>query len=95
MKPPCALCPYRKDVEPYLTPERGLQLAMATRSRTHRFICHESVRSLGGTGPRRLCTGFALLRAQEAGNRLVRPSEPVYGSMGEMIATYMRLGERP
>lgn len=92
MTQPCKACPYRKDVVPYLTPERGLQLAMMTRHRGPGFICHESVKSLGGKGPRRTCIGFAMLRAQEAGHRFVRPDDPVYRTMGDMIARYAKEG---
>lgn len=92
MSGPCKLCPFRKDVPPYLTKQRGVQLAMLTRNRVADFTCHESIKSLGGIGPRRTCIGFATLRAQEAGGRFVKPDELVYQTMGEMIAAYLEKG---
>jgi len=92
MSAPCEHCPYRKDVTPYLTPQRGLELAMLTRRRDAAFHCHESTFGpRGGRRPKRLwrlCIGFAMLRAQEAGNRFVGEDEPVYQTMGAMIIAY-------
>ena len=90
MKEPCEHCPFRKDVVPYLTPARGMQLATLTRNPRGVFYCHETVRNLGGKGPKTMCRGFAILRAQEAGNRFVKEDETTYRTMGDMILAYTR-----
>jgi hypothetical protein len=96
MKGPCDNCPFRKDVQPFLTQRRGVELAALTRHPNGKFHCHETVYTAGGNRrPRRLwqlCIGFATLRAQEAGNRFVKPDETVYGSMGEMMQRYLEDG---
>ena len=92
MSKPCKACPFRRDVHPYLTKQRGVQLALATRHKNNDFVCHETIKSLGGIGPRRTCIGFALLRAQEAGNRFVTEEDGVYRTMGEMMAAYLDKG---
>lgn len=99
MKTPCKNCPFRKDVRPFLTPQRGLQLALLTRYRDGVFHCHETCDydnadedGQPSTENATLCKGFAILRAQESGNRFVKPDETVYRSMADMIAAYAREG---
>ena len=43
MKKPCKLCPFRMDVKPYLTPERGEELAYSTQNSYNSFACHQTV----------------------------------------------------
>jgi hypothetical protein len=94
MNPPCKACPFRKDVRPYISAARGLALAMLTRRRDGKFWCHETVdynygpRSKKHMANATLCRGFAILRAQESGNRFVAADDLVYGSMGEMMMAY-------
>ena len=98
MKHPCEDCPFRRDVRTYLTVERAISLALATRHRDSKFYCHETVdysvslRSKKHLANARICRGFAILRAQESGNRFVTESDLVYRSMGEMIAAYAERG---
>jgi len=94
MKEPCEHCPFRKDVKPFLTPARGIELAMLTRNPKGVFNCHETLdySKFEGrvTADTRLCIGFATLRAQESSNRFVKPHETVYGTMGEMMLAYIK-----
>ena len=98
MKRPCKSCPFRRDVKPYLTRWFGFDLAFRTRYYDSKFYCHETVdyssrkRSPRRTANAQLCRGFAILRAQEAGNRFVEDADLVYRSMGEMVAAYAEKG---
>jgi hypothetical protein len=99
MKGPCENCPFRRDVKPFLTALRGMQLAALTRHPDGIFHCHKTCdysdadeTGQPSTANATLCKGFAILRAQESGNRFVKPDETVYGSMGEMIMAYAREG---
>jgi hypothetical protein len=97
MNPPCEACPFRRDVAPYLTPERGMALAFSTRLLGHDFFCHETVDYGARTTKARmknaqLCRGFAIMRAQEGRgrkHRFVEDRDLVYRSMGEMIVAYL------
>lgn len=42
MKKPCKECPFRRDIEPYLTPERGEELAAGSGNPYNSFICHKT-----------------------------------------------------
>lgn len=97
MNPPCKGCPFRRDVEPYLRRERGIALALGTRQRDNKFYCHETINYGARSKVKRManaeiCRGFAILRAQESGNRFVKDHELVYRSIGEMIAAYLEHG---
>lgn len=73
MKVPCIHCPYRRDVKPYLTPERGEELAYAPQNPYNTFACHKTTEpdddSEDGemlvTEHSKECAGFLTLRAQE------------------------------
>ena len=41
-KKPCKHCPYRKDVKPLLTPERGEELAFHAENSYNSFPCHKT-----------------------------------------------------
>jgi hypothetical protein len=93
----CDACPFRRNIEPYLTTERGIGLALMTRGNNGDFHCHET--TYGPTMRRRprkewrTCIGFALLRGQEAGGRFVQEADEVFMSMGDMIAAYVTRGK--
>ena len=42
MPKPCAKCPYRRDVRPYLHPERAEELAYLCQNPYSQFYCHET-----------------------------------------------------
>lgn len=100
MNPPCEACPFRRDVRPYLTPERGMSLAMSTRLPGREFFCHETIDYNATTKKKRrknarLCRGFAILRAQEGverAHRFVEDRDLVYRSMGDMMFAYSKRG---
>lgn len=41
-KKPCKHCPYRNDVKPFLTPERGQELAYHAENPYNTFTCHKT-----------------------------------------------------
>lgn len=43
MTEPCQQCPFRTDIEPYLTPERAREIADGLVSRQATFACHKTV----------------------------------------------------
>lgn len=78
MKEPCAHCPYRRDVKPFLHPERGEELAYLACNPYNYFPCHKTtVGDPEDTGERlitnksKLCAGFLTLMANECGEHRV------------------------
>lgn len=77
MKKPCQHCPYRRDVKPFLTPERGEELAYHAQNPYNYFHCNKTTVSdeeFGGEGEdmvatneSKLCAGFLSLQANECG----------------------------
>lgn len=62
---PCAKCPFRTDVKPYIRPERAAQIGRALL-RDQSFACHETVRyddnGTGHVGPNaQHCAGAMIL----------------------------------
>lgn len=101
VKTPCKNCPYRKDKKPYLTPERGEELAYYATGRFNDFPCHKTMvpdeESEDGemtyTGKTKTCAGFLTLMAQEIGEAFMpdnfRPSyDVIYESVVEMIDSH-------
>lgn len=101
MKQPCKHCPFRIDVEPFLTPERGEELAVHATNPYNTFPCHKTTVSdeeYGGDGSRSVanenskeCAGFMTLQINE-GASIPEGFQPayrlVYGSYEEMIDAY-------
>jgi len=53
MKQPCKRCPFRRDVEPFLRPSRGKELAFHSTNPYSTFPCHKTTVSdedYGGDG---------------------------------------------
>lgn len=96
MEKPCQHCPYRTDVKPFLTPDRGLELAYITENRYSSFPCHKTTESDGDgesyeTEDTKECAGFLTLQAQsdEMIYEDFKPSfDLVYIDSGEMIWAY-------
>lgn len=97
VKKPCAQCPYRKDVKPYLTPERGEELAYAATNPYNTFHCHKTLESddddtyVGDKS--KICAGFLTLQHHENGKTFYddqgfQRSENVYEDCYEMIDAY-------
>ena len=99
MKKPCVHCPYRNDVKPFLTPERGEELAYHATNPYNSFSCHkttetdedsESGERYAGENSKE-CAGFMTLQVQE-GMRIPEGFEPsydvVYQDAYDMIDAY-------
>jgi hypothetical protein len=75
MKKPCKDCPYRRDVKPFLTPERGEELAYHATNPYNSFPCHKTTEAseddegseMMVTEESKECAGFLTLMANEAG----------------------------
>jgi len=97
MKTPCEHCPYRNDVKPYLTPERGEELAILALNQYNSFYCHKTTEDYEDdrvcTNKSKLCAGFLTLMGNECGEKHLpegfKPSyEIVYCDTWEMTETY-------
>ena len=83
MKKPCIHCPFRSDVEPFLTPERGAQLAYSAENPYNSFPCHktteynEDTEDMECTGQTKECPGFLTLQINE-GKDVPEGFEPSY-----------------
>lgn len=80
---PCAKCPFRSDVEPYLRPERAHEIAQTVQGGSE-FYCHETTVEIddedGGTmgrGPdTKVCAGSLILAEKSGGvTQVMRISE--------------------
>lgn len=101
MKEPCKHCPFRRDVRPFLHPDRASDIAYAAENPYSSFPCHKTTVSdeeFGGEGDERLavetskeCAGFLTLRAQ-AGEDVPQGFQPAwekcYTDSFEMIDAY-------
>lgn len=101
MKKPCNHCPYRHDVKPFLTPERGEELAYHAQNPYNYFPCHKTTEDdedeYGGmdrvcTEKTKECAGFMTLQANETGRTIPEGFEPAYdvcySEVYEMIDAY-------
>lgn len=99
MAKPCAQCPYRNDVKPFLTPERGDELANIVHNPYNYFPCHKTTEN-GDDGEtvnchkEKMCAGFLTLQAAETGENQYeeegfKPSyELCYADSWEMTEAY-------
>lgn len=99
MKKPCIHCPYRNDVKPFLTPERGEELAYHAQNPYNSFPCHKTTEAdddsdegeMLVTEQSKECAGFLTLKCQE-GMNVPEGFEPaweiVYMDTYEMIDAY-------
>lgn len=99
IKKPCAHCPYRADVKPFLTPERGEELAYAASNPYNTFYCHKTLEhddEEGDTcvgGESKVCAGFLSLQHNVNGKTWYdaegfKPSNNVYCDEYEMAQAY-------
>ncbi len=103
IKKPCTHCPYRRDVKPYLTPERGAELAYAAENRYNLFHCHKTLEhdeeadeNYAGANSK-VCAGFLSLQHNINGktfydNDGFKPSANVYEDSYEMEQAYEEQG---
>ncbi|PHS61024.1 MAG: hypothetical protein COB09_18935 [Thalassobium sp.] len=103
IKKPCAQCPYRSDVKPFLRPERGEELAYAAQNPYNTFYCHKTLDSETEDEDNRvdegskICAGFLSLQHNENGETFYddegfEPSDKVYGESYEMEQAYAEGG---
>jgi plasmid rolling circle replication initiator protein Rep len=100
MKKPCAQCPFRRDVKPYLTNARAEELAYHATNRFNTFPCHKTTEydddSEDGemlvTQDSKECAGFLTLMMSEVGETMFEGFEPsyevCYNESYEMIDAY-------
>ena len=96
-KKPCQQCPFRHDVKPFLTPERGEELAFTAQNLWATFPCHKTTDSDDDgtycTASTKECAGFLTLRANELGEEYMpegfKPSyDVVYSESYELVDSY-------
>lgn len=100
IKKPCIHCPYRADVKPFLTPERGEELAYLTCNPYNTFHCHKTLEYdedsdetySGQTS--KVCAGFLTLQHNINGSthydhQGFEPSDNVYCDEYEMAQAYL------
>lgn len=88
LKRPCAQCPFRTDIKPYLRPERAEEIGEALLA-GQTFTCHKTVdydlieeddegcetHYLGGDKDQHCAGAMIFLEAQERPNQLMRIAE--------------------
>ena len=105
VKIPCKHCPYRVDVKPFLTAERGEELAYHAQNPYNSFPCHKTTDSDDEgetfcTEGTKECAGFLTLMHAELGGTDYdedgfKPSyDLVYGESHEMAAAYEEAADR-
>jgi len=96
MKSPCAQCPFRRDVTPFLHPERADEISSLTWNRYNEFPCHKTV-DYGDDGDgvttaeSLTCAGFLAMQISESGMNCPEcftPSSEVYSDPFEMVFAY-------
>jgi hypothetical protein len=96
MKEPCAHCPFRFDVKPFLHPQRGEELAYHAQNPYNSFPCHkttvydEESEEMATTTTSKECAGFLTLQINEGASCPdgFTPSDKVYESSSEMAEAY-------
>lgn len=98
IKKPCAHCPYRTDVKPFLTPERGEELAVAAENPYNTFYCHKTLdhddegETCASEGSK-VCAGFLSMQHNINGRTHYdsdgfKPSDNCYNDSYEMMDAY-------
>ncbi|MBB3411281.1 hypothetical protein FHT87_005234 [Rhizobium sp. BK316] len=97
MKEPCAHCPFRRDVRPFLHVERAEDIAYSAQNPYSEFLCHKTIEHDDETGEgiatrkSLTCAGFLSMQINEAGvkpPRGFKVSELAYDNCREMIDAY-------
>ena len=96
-KKPCKHCPFRRDVKPFLHPERAEEISNAASNPYSEFHCHATLGhddDEGDTmvvGTSLICAGFLAMQINEAGKRQPKGFETpdnVYSDAWEMTDAY-------
>lgn len=97
MKEPCAHCPFRRDVRPFLHPARAEEIAGLALNPYSDFHCHKTIEHDDETGEgiststSLTCAGFLAMQIEEAETTTPEgftPSEKVYSDYYEMVQAY-------
>lgn len=98
MKEPCKHCPFRTDVKPFLTPERGQELAYHAQNPYNSFPCHKTTvpdeqsedSEMMCTEHSKECAGFLTLQINEGADVPdgFTPSDKVYEDAWAMCDAY-------
>lgn len=73
VKKPCAHCPFRRDVKPFLRPDRAEEIAESTWNPYNDFPCHKTLGEsdedgeLEVTAESLTCAGFLAMQISESG----------------------------
>ena len=96
MKRPCAHCPFRRDVRPFLHPERAEQIAYSAQNPHSDFSCHKTIEHDDDgegyeTEQSKTCAGFLAMQINDGG--MDEPegwewSGDVHCDAGEMVDAY-------
>lgn len=103
---PCANCPFRKDVRPFLRTERAREVA-TSMPRNLVFHCHKTTDETGD-GTHKMCAGAVILARKQGllyHNQMARiverlganlddvqeGSTPVYDTPEQMVAAYRKV----
>ena len=104
VKKPCKHCPYRHDVKPFLTAERGEELAYHAQNPYNSFPCHKTMdededgETFQGEATQE-CAGFLTLQKAELGETFYdedgfEPSyDVVYSESHDMALAYEEAAE--
>ncbi len=105
MKAPCKHCPFRKDVKPFLHPDRAYGIASHAWNEYNSFSCHKTTEpdedsEEGGmliTQESKECAGFLTMRATETSEGIPEGFEPswdlCYESPLDMYDAYNEVWE--
>lgn len=102
VKRPCAHCPFRSDIRPYLRQQRAAEIAHSLRDCDQSFSCHETTHR--DRSEESFCAGALILLEREGQpnrlpriaamnpnlydpSRLDKKSVPVYTSFDDWIAS--------
>lgn len=98
IKKPCKHCPFRSDVKPFLTAERGADLAYSSENPYNTFPCHKTIEydeeseNMEYVATTKECAGFLTLRATQTDEGLPDGFEPsfhnVYSDSSDMAEAY-------
>ena len=97
MKEPCANCPFRRDVRPFLRLERAEDLAYAATNPYSEFYCHKTLAhddeddETYVSNTSLICAGFLSMQINESGMKCpdgFSPSQIAYDDAYEMVAAY-------
>lgn len=97
VKKPCQHCPFRRDVKPFLHPERAAEISELSWNPYNSFTCHKTLEHDEEEGDTIVtedsleCAGFLSMQIEYGGKGCpegFKPAENVYSDPDEMIEAY-------